>query len=75
MKIEQLAEIVTMLAQNHPNADVVMVYRAKHGKGYSNIQKPISGYRARHGTMTPDKIFLEVERASSYDEEEKRDAE
>lgn len=75
MKIEQLAEIVTMLAQNHPGADVVMVYRAKHGKnGYSNIQKPITGYRARHGTLTPDKIFLEVDRASSYDEESKRDA-
>lgn len=75
MKIEQLAEIVTMLAQNHPGADVVMVYRAKHGKGYSNIQKPITGYRARHGTMTPDKIFLEVDRASSYEMEGKRDAE
>ena len=75
MKIQQLAEICVMLARNHPNADVVMVYRAKHGKGYSNIQKPISGYRARQGTLTPDKIFLEVDRASSYDEEEKRDAE
>ena len=75
MKIEQLAEIVTMLAHNHPGADVVMVYRAKHGNGYSNIQKPITGYRARHGTLTPDRIFLEVDRASSYDEKDKRDAE
>lgn len=73
MKIEQLAEIVTMLAQNHPGADVVMVYRAKHGKGYSNIQKPITGYQAKTG-FKPGKIYLNVDRAS-YDEEDKRNAE
>lgn len=74
MKIEQLADIVTMLAKNHPDADVVMVYRAKHGKGYSTVEKPITGYRAMNGSYVPDKIFLEVDHASSYGVEAQHDA-
>lgn len=72
MKIEELAEIVTMLAHNHPGADVMMVYRAKHGKGYSNIQKPITGYQTKMG-FKPGKIFLNVDRATY--ENEAQDAE
>lgn len=67
MKIEQLSEIVTMLAQNHPGADVVMVYRARHGKGYSNIEKPITGYQTKMG-FKPGKIYLNVDRATYEDE-------
>ena len=70
MKIEQLAEIATMLAHNHPGADVVMVYRAKHG--YSNIIKPITGYQTKMG-FKPGAIYLNVDRAT-YEEEDKRNA-
>lgn len=72
MKIEKLAEIVSMLALNHRGAEVLMVYRAKHGKGYSNIQKPITGYRAAV-RLAPGKILLEVDGARSYDDEEPKE--
>lgn len=63
MKIEQLAEIVTMLAQNHPGAEVSVVHRAKHGpKGYSNILKPITGYQTRM-RFKPGSIYLNVDGA------------
>jgi len=72
MKIEQLAEITAMMANCHPGADVLMVYRAKHGKGYSNIIKPITGYQTKMG-FKPGAIYLNVDRAT-YEEEGNRNA-
>ena len=45
MKIEQLADIATMLAKCHPNSDVKVCYTVKHGNGRKFKFVDITGHR------------------------------
>jgi len=67
MKIEQLAEIATMLSKCHPDSDVKVCYTVKHGKGWKTKRVDITGHRVSimtHPAFKP-KITFEIDHARS----------
>ena len=67
MKIEQLAEIATMLAKCHPDSDVKVCYTVKHGKGRKTKRVDITGHRVSimtHPAFKPT-ITFEIDHARS----------
>lgn len=72
MKIEQLADIATMLAKCHPGSDVKVCYTVKHGKGWKTKHVDITGHRVSiftHPALKPT-ITFEVNHSRSREVED-----
>ena len=72
MKIEQLVDILTALAKNHPGADVAMSYPARHAGKPTTRRGYITGHRTSipsHPALRPT-IWIELEHTRSKNAEE-----
>ncbi|MEN6664373.1 MAG: hypothetical protein ABFD85_10295 [Phycisphaerae bacterium] len=67
MKIEQLRDMLASLAQQHPKAEVFVVYPARHAGRPTTKRGRIESYRTHlssHGFIEP-MVMLEVDYANA----------
>jgi len=67
MKLSEFAEIVADMAKNHPEAEVVVSYPARHAGKAVTRRGNITGYRTTlsHHPVVPTTLWIEIEYARS----------
>jgi hypothetical protein len=72
MKLDHFAEIIASIAKNHPEADVVVSYPARHAGKSTTRRGNITSYRTSvpcHPVLKPT-LWIEIEHARSADAED-----
>ena len=67
MKVAHFAEIIASIAKNHPDADVVVSYPARHAGRPTTRRGHITGYRTSipsHSVLS-ETLWIEIEYAKS----------
>ena len=67
MKLAHFSEIIASIAKNHPDAEVVVSYPARHAGHPTTRRGTITGYRTSvsdHPAVTPT-LWIEIEHSRS----------
>lgn len=76
MKVAQLSEILASIAKNHPDADVVVTYPARHAGRPTSRHGNISGYRvtvSSHPVVRP-KLWIQLDDVRGWEEQTKENS-